>query len=89
MTTIERDLLGADPVALTQREMLMRLDAKIDKFEASLIERREKVDQKQAALATEQAIINTKLRIIGLVLGVITVPVIGWVAPVVFAAAIK
>jgi hypothetical protein len=81
----DRDLLGADPVALTQREMLMRLDARFDKYEEDLIERREKVDQKQAALALEQAVINTKLRILGLVLGLVAVPVMGYIMPAVAA----
>lgn len=27
------DLLGRDPVGMTQREMLLRLDARMDKFE--------------------------------------------------------
>jgi hypothetical protein len=30
---MNEDLLGRDPVALTQREMLLRLDARLDKFE--------------------------------------------------------
>lgn len=30
---MREDILTADPIALTQREMLLRLDARFDKFE--------------------------------------------------------
>ena len=56
--TDREELLAADPVALTQRQMLMRLDARIDGFDKRL----RKVENEQLTLRTER---KTLLGVLG------------------------
>jgi predicted component of type VI protein secretion system len=52
------DLLGRDPIAMTQREMLLRLDARLDKFEPRI----RAIEDEQLVARTER---KTLIGIVG------------------------